>query len=310
MRTRPLAALVVTATAAALTSSALAAPSALTIDSATRSGSVVTAAGTAAFTGVDGPTAVGGTETPFANADVAKAYGIDLVGASIAPLEDGSGLRFVWQLSSLPPVTPPEGVRYTWSFGVGDKTFQLQAKRTNVVSTTTPEDPAGHAGALAGGGFFQLRGNCGDTYLDTVPLSNCPHLAFLEGAFDPAAATVHMDVPFGLEVAPEIAPGAVITEVQTATMSISAAPQAAASTANASEFINGWEPYYAPGGNVSVAVGTEKSNPATLSYRPTSLAEGSWTGTVDRVPSAATLLFARACEGGASSCTYTSVPLG
>ncbi|HWH28324.1 MAG TPA: hypothetical protein VNU26_05070 [Mycobacteriales bacterium] len=309
MRTRPLAALVVTATAAALTSSALAAPSALTIDSAMRSGSVVTAAGTAAFTGVDGPTAVGGTETPFPNADVAKAYGIDLVGASIEPLADGSGLRFVWQLSSMPAVTPPEGVRYTWSFGVGDKTFQLQAKRTNVASTTTPEDPAGHAGALAGG-FFQLRGNCGSTYLDTVPLANCPHLAFLSGGFDTAAGRVHMDVPYGLEVAKEIAPGAVITEVQTATMSISAAPQAVASTATAAEFINGWDPYYAPGGNVSVAVGTDKTNPATVAYRPATFADGSWTATVDRVPSTATMLFARACEGGPSSCVYTSVPLG
>jgi hypothetical protein len=307
MRTRPLAALVATATAAALTSSALAAPVETTVDSATRTGTTVTASGTAVFDGEAPATSVGGVNTPFAAGPVGEAAGIDLVDAFIETLPDGEGLRFIWKLASLPPQAPPEGVRYTWSFGVGDKTFQLQAKRTNVVSTTTPEDPAGHLSALAGG-FFQLRGNCGTTYMEHVPLSNCPHLAFLTGAFDPATATVSMDVPFGLEVAPDIAPGAVVTEVQTANMSISAALQAGASMAQVSDFINGWQPYFV-GGNVTLATGSATANPLALQYRPATLDGESWTGTVTSSLSHTTL-YVRSCEGATSACTYTSAPIG
>ncbi|HVM26984.1 MAG TPA: hypothetical protein VM433_04835 [Mycobacteriales bacterium] len=307
MRTRPLVALVVTATAAALATSALAAPTAVTVETVSRAGTTVTAAGTAVFDGVVQAASVGGTNTDPPVAPVGGHAGVQLVDALIAPLEDGKGLRFIWQLDSLPAQVPPEGTRYTWSFGIGDKTFQLQAKRTNMGSTTVLDDAAGHAAALSKNGFFQLRGNCTDSYMGT-PVASCPHIAFLTGAFDVANKQVTMDVPFGLEVAPAIAPGAVITEVQTAGMSITAAFQAGVSNANTSDVINGWNPYYA-GPNVSLASGVATSNPATLQYVPATLDGQSWSGTV-AAPTTRTTLFVRTCEGASSSCTYTSAPIG
>ena len=306
MRTRPLVAAAVTATAAVLATSALAAPTGTTVTSAVREGTVVTATGTAVFDGISEAVSVGGTNTDMPGTAAAGPAGVQLKDALIAPLADGAGLRFIWKLESLPAQVPPEGTRYTWSFGVEGKTFQLQAKRSNAGSLTVLDDPAGHAGAAGKNGFFQLRGNCADNYMG-APVSNCPHIAFLSGAFNTADATVTMDVPFGLAVAPEIKPGAVLTEVQTATMSITAAFQALVSNTNTSDYTNGWNPYYA-GGNVGVATGTATANPATLAYRPTTLEGEQWSGTVDRVAANHTTLYVRSCE--AATCTYTTAPLG
>jgi hypothetical protein len=306
MRTRPVLTAAVTAAVAALTAGALAAPSGTTVTSATRSGSTVTAAGTATFSGVSGPVSVGGTNTEFAQPPVSGPAGFDLVDALVGPLPDGKGLRFTWKLRDLPAQVPPEGVRYTWSFAIGDATFQLQAKRTNLASVTTPDDPQGHVTAAAAGTTFQLRGNCGTTYMDVVPLSNCPHLRFLPGAFNTATDTVTMDLPFG--AAPAIVPGAQLTEVQAAGMSISAGLQAVASVAQVSDFINGWTPY-AAGPTVGIATGTATANPLGLNYAAAALDGTSWTGTLSRVSSSHTRLYVRTCEGLMTECTYTSAPL-
>jgi hypothetical protein len=305
MLARPLLAAVVTATAAVVATSALAAPTATTVTSAVRTGALVTASGTAVFDGATEAVSVGGTNTAMTADPAAGPAGVQLEDALIAPLEDGSGLRFIWQLESLPAQVPPEGTRYTWSFGVGDKTFQLQAKRTNLASLTVLDDAAGHAGAVAGNGFFQLRGNCVASYQGT-PVSNCPHIAFLSGAFNTADATVTMDVPFGSQVAPEIQPGAVITEVQTASMSITAAFQAVASNTFISDYTNGWSPYYV-GGNVAIGTGPETARSTSVRYVPATLDGEHWSGTVDRVADNHTTLFVRSCE--AATCTYTSAPL-
>ena len=304
MRTRPLTALVVTAAVGLLASSALAAPTGLTVDEVTRTGDVVTAAGTAAFDGLTPATSVGGSNTAFAAPPVSGALGTDLTDALLETLPDGAGLRFTWKLASLPAQVPPEGVRYTWSFAVGTATYQLQAKRTNVGSLTVADDPAGHA--LATDGFFQLRGNC---VADTMgaPVANCPHLAFLEGAFNTAEGTVTMDVPFDTEFAPAITSGAVIVENLTAGMSISAALQAGVSNTASSDFINGWKPYYA-GPQVALATSTATSNASSGSYVPAVLAEdGTWTGALDKRPATHSRLFVRSCEG--TTCLTEILPL-
>jgi hypothetical protein len=306
MRTRPVLAVTALAATAALSATALASPSSAGVGSVSRSGSTVTASGTAAFGALTGPVSVGGTNTEFPQADVASAAGVDLVDARIGPLANGSGLRFTWQLRHLPSVVPPEGARYTWSFKVGEAVFQLQAKRSNIASVTLPDDPAGHVAAAAAGSSFQLRGNCSDTYQGTVPLANCPHLRFLTGGFDPATDTVTMDVPFG--AAPEIVRGAAIVEAQAATMSIAAGPQAVASTAAASDYTNGWTTYYA-GPSVGLATGAASANPRTLNYAAASLQDGAWSGTLTKVPAAHTTLFVRTCQGLATDCQYTSAPL-
>jgi hypothetical protein len=162
--------------------------------------------------------------------------------------------------------------------------------------------------ALAAGGYFQLRGNCTASYQGT-PVSNCPHVAFLTGAFDVANKAITMDVPFDSDFAPAITPGAVITANETAGMSVSAAFQAVISNATVSDFINGWEPYYT-GGQVALATGLATSKKESARYTPVAVAEdGSWTGTVQAAANH-TQLFVRSCEGATSACTYAVVQLG
>jgi hypothetical protein len=262
-----------------------------------------TVTGTAAFAAITEAQSVGGLNTNFSEPGAADAGGFDLTDAKILPLEDGSGLRFIWQLTSLPAQVPPEGVRYTWAFRIGETQFQLQAKRTNMASITTVEDPVGHARQAAAGEFFQLRGACKDNYFDTPqPVAGCAHLAFLKGSFDATAKTVSMDVPFntkdsiGRLVAPQFKPGVVIEELQTASMSITAALQAVISNTQVSDYTNGWDPYYV-GPRVDLAVGSATASPLGLNFAtPATLTGDTFTGTVPMTGSATTV-YARACNG-------------
>ncbi len=308
MRTRPLVALVVTATAAALATSALAAPSGTTVDSVARTGTTVTASGTAAFDGVLAAGSVGGQNTDFSQPAVSGPAGVDLVDATIGPLPDGAGLRFTWELAGLPAQVPPEVARYTWAFAVGGKEYQLQAKRTNMGATTVADDVPGHAQQLGENGFFQVRGNCGPLGGQVSNVTSCPHLAFLDGAFDPATGTVSIDLPYGTTAVPELVPGAVVSEAQVAAMSIAAGFSAGISNTQTSDFTNGWEPYYT-GPSVALATGTATQNPALLQYTPARLDGDRWSGTVT-APASRTTLFVRTCEGATSACTYTAAPIG
>ncbi len=280
----------------------------LAITGAVRDGATATVNGTAAFLPITEAQSVQGTDTEFADVGVAKAAGIDLTDAKIQPLADGSGLRFMWQLSSMPAQVPPEGVRYTWSFRIGETQFQLQAKRTNLVSITTTEDPVGHVKQATVGDYFQLRGACVASYEGT-PTAGCYHLAFLKGKFDAAAKTVSMDLPFqtrdaiGRVVAPQFKPGAVLEENLTANMSIVAAFQAVIGNTTTSDYINGWNPYYV-GPRVDLAVGAANAAPDSLAYSsPATLSGDTFTGTVSGLTGSATTIFARGCNG--TECTYS-----
>ena len=318
MRTRLLTAAVVTVTAGALATTALAAPTSVAVTDVSRAGSTVTAAGTAVFDGVAPRTSVGGTNTEFAQAPVSGAAGTDLKDAFIETLPGGKGLRFTWKLAALPAQVPPEGVRYTWAFTIGDNQYQLQAKRTNVASVTTTEDPQGHGlQAASMANWFQLRGACQTNYLvPENPSSGCYHLTFLEGGFDVAKGEVSMDLPWqpkdrvGRSVGPDIVPGAVLQPLETAGMSIAASFQAVISNATVSDFINGWQPYYT-GGQVMIGTGTAAANPATVKYTQVPVDDdGSWAGSLDKVATTHTTLFVRACEGASAACTVTTAPIG
>ena len=100
-------------------------------------GDTVRVTGTATFAESAGPFEVGGSVTDFASTELGGAIGINLQSASVDVRDDG--VEFVWQLEELGEV-PPEGVRYTWAFTAGGQSFQLQAKRSNLVSVTTAED--------------------------------------------------------------------------------------------------------------------------------------------------------------------------
>lgn len=301
MRTRLITGAVVAASAALLAGQALAAPGSITIGGVSVSGGTVTATGTAAFTpDAAGAVDVGGTATPFAAAQAAPA-GVDLKKGMIQPLADGKGLRFVWQLSALPAAVPPEGVRFNWSFNAGGKVFQLQAKRTNLASVTMLDDAPGHVTALTRNGFFQIRGNCTANYPQAPsPVSGCPNIAFVTGAFDTAKAQVTMDVPYG--VVPEIKAGAILTEAQTAGSSIVAGFQAGVSTTATGSFINGWNAYVA-GQAVQVATGVADDDPASLAYTTGTLTGTAYTAST-AVTDGADTVFVRACEG--VTCTYAT----
>lgn len=294
----------------AMAAPAAAAPT-LSVTDVVRDGSTATVSGTATFTEITEPQSVGGTNTNFANPDVAEAAGVNLTDALIVPLDDGSGLRFIWQMSSMPAEVPPEGVRYTWAFRIGDTQFQLQAKSTNMGSVTTTEDPVGHTKQLAeGGDFFQLRGACVTSYEGT-PAAGCYHLAFLDGSFDPEAATVTMDLPYqtrdniGRLVAPEFKPGVTIVENVTANMSITAAFQAVIGNTTTSDYTNGWDPYHV-GPRVELAAGTATANPAFLSnWTPASLSGDTFQGTVNGLTGNNTTIHVRACNG--MECEYAKI---
>lgn len=293
--------------AAALALSALAfhlTPEGQTATSATRTGDTVTFDGYANLAH-PGPSEIGGSFllTEFADAAVADAVGIDLQTAGIEELEDGSGLRFSWQLGSdLPPEGVPEGVRYTWTFDSGGETYQLQAKRTNVLSSTTAESPSDHALELAEGDWwYQLRGACvdgGGYPVPESPVSGCYHLGFFEGDVDPAAGTISMELPYeatdqiGRLVAGTFKRGTPITAQTSAGSSIAASMQAAISNSTISQFLNGWGTYH-PGTTVAVALGDAEG--PTGGYQLLDTAGDGFFG--GSLTGAGTHLWVRACSG-------------
>ena len=289
---------------------ASAAPS-VAITGVTVTGGTGAVTGTAAFEAITAAVSVGGTNTnwgPAQAAPLAEAAGINMVDAKIAPLPNG--LRFIWELSNLPAQIPPEVVRYTWSFKIGSNQYQLQAKRTNLASITTAEDPVNHVQQAANQKeFFQLRGACVTSY-EGLPTSGCYHLAFLNGSFDIAGKKVTMDLPYqtkdeiGRVVAPDFVPGAVIEANETAAMSITAAFQAVVGNTTTSDYTNGWSSFYA-GPQVTLGVAAASAEPETVTYSsPGSLNGGTFNGTVTGLTASKNTVFARACYG--TECSYSS----
>lgn len=279
----------------------------VSVTGASRSGAMATVNGTAVFDAADEAISVGGVNTNFARIEVADAAGVNLTDAKIQPITDG--LRFIWDLTSLPAQVPPEGVRYTWAFSIGQNVYQIQAKRTNVVSVTTIENPVGHIRHV-GTDFFQLRGACVAEY-EGAPVAGCHHLAWLSGSFDTANHRVTVDLPYetkdeiGRLVAPDFKPGVVLTENLQAGMSISAAFQAVVGNTSTSDYTNGWGEYFV-GGVVQLAAGAPGQAPENQSYTQTATITGSsFSGTVSGLSTSKNTVYVRACQ--AQVCSYTSV---
>ena len=141
--------------------------------------------------------------------DQAATTGVDLVGGYIyQPDPDDPRIVLEWRVTGLPASgSLPEIIRYGFPAKTATTDYQIQAKFSNLVSTTLPDDPQGHAEHVAGTSF-QLRGDCGP--LDPVPVNSCRHLAWLDGEFDTAENAVRAYLPIGSSVAPTIVPGAVL----------------------------------------------------------------------------------------------------
>ena len=313
MRLRTLAASAAIAALTLITSVPASAANSVAISAVERAGSAATIRGNAAF-GALAAQAVGGNLLlgTVATTPAGGPAGLILKEGRIAPLADGTGLRFIWEVTEMPAEVPPEGVRYNWTFAIGDRQYQLQAKRQNLTSVTTTEDPIGHVlEASKNAGMFQLRGNCETAYRG-APIAGCYHLAFLKGAFDVATKTVTMDVPYntkdsiGRLVAPDFKPGAVLAASETAGSSIVAGAQAVASTTATGSYINGWNSYYV-GPQVHLAYGPDDVDPAELDFStPATLnSDGTFVGTLKGVPANPGGFVARACNG--TECAYASV---
>lgn len=319
-RRLPLAALLAAAMLVVTASAVSAAPQ-VSIAGATAVGDTVTVQGTAVFPPITEAQSVVGVEAfPQAGAvggsDAGNMAGLKLVDARIVPISDG--LRFTWVVEDMPDQgIPPEIVRYTWGFKVKGRLFQLQAKSTNVASSTTVEDPVGHAQQAAGQRpFFQLRGACTTSYLGT-PIQGCYHLAFLQGAVDPAANTISVDLPFntrdsiGRLVAPEFVPGEVLQDNAgdgTAGMSIAASFQAVVSNTATSQYINGYDSWFI-GEHLDVAVAQAGLNPATVTYTTKASRDGdAFSATLTRASATHNTVYVRACHG--TQCAFATRLIG
>lgn len=260
--------------------------------------------------------------TGFARQEVAEAAGIDLIGYAIEEYGEGEGLELTWRLSSLPEQVLPELVRYTWVFEVDGQSYQLQAKRSNLASVTTPEAPVDHAlEAAEGDGWFQLRGSCVSNYLvQQNPVAGCYHLGFFEGDFDPEAAEVRFRLPYeatdriGRVVAPTFTRGSRVVAGQSANMSIAAAFQAVAGGTYSSQYLGsaGVGDYYA-GTWVGAALGDAGSEPSAFTQLDTP-GDGSFSGSLT---GAGDTLYVKACRGGVNfwdpghpdPCTVAAFPV-
>jgi len=320
MKRLPLLVALALAASMALPGTVSAAPPSVSITGVTVNAGTGTVSGTAAFAAVGSQSVV--TEESVradgqvANSAIGEAAGVQLTDATITPI--AGGLRFTWHLASLPEQTPPEQVRYTWAFQIGERIYQLIAKRTNMLTVNTIDDPAGHIGQLASQKpFFQIRGSCSGSYRG-LPLNGCFHLGFLEGAFDVANKRVSMDVPFeakdsvGRVIVPELKPGAIIQEYAGAfvgSTAIAAAiqygplstPQASAAMQRA---INGLAPYYV-GPQVVLGVAAPGQDPTSITYSAPGILSGTtFSGTVSGLTASKNTVYARACNG--TECSYST----
>lgn len=260
--------------------------------------------------------------TPFGDPDLARAGGIDLVGATIEELPDAAGLRFIWHLSELPEPVPPELVRYTWVFEIDGQSYQLQAKASNLASVTTAEAPVDHVlEAAEGDGWFQLRGACEANYMHPAnPVSGCYHLGFFEGEFDHENAQVVFELPYeavdriGRGVAQTFTRGSKLVASASANMSIAATFQAGVSNTYTAQYMGAsWGPYYA-GTYVEAALGSADGPSAP--FAPLEVpGDGSFAGALT---GSGDTLWVRACRGGvdvvdpdaADPCVTRAFPIG
>jgi hypothetical protein len=315
-RVRPLVALVA-AVVLFVPGQASAAPT-VTITGVTVSGGTGSVTGTAAFEAITAPQSVKGEETVIVSGNVGggpagDAAGLDLQDATIQPLANGTGLRFTWIVSQMPNEVPPEGVRYNWSFKIGPTLYQLEAKRTNLASVSTLEDPIGHAQHFASNQpAFRLRGACVANYMGS-PANGCYHLAYLPGSFDIAGKKITIDMPFetkdsiGRLVAPDFKPGATVVDnggENTAGMAIAASFQAVVSNTASSQYINGYSPFYI-GPQVALGVANAGTAPEAVTYSSAgTLNGGTFNGSVSGLTATKNTVYARACNG--IECSYTS----
>ena len=319
MKRVPLLVALAVAASMALPGAVSAAPPSVSISGVTVNGGTGSVSGTASFAAAGTQSVVTEESTradgQVANGPVGEAAGVQMTDASITPI--AGGLRFAWHVTSLPEQTPPETVRYTWGFQIGDRLYQLIAKRTNLITLNTLDDPLSYIERLASQkSFFQIRGGCA-TYRG-LPVNGCYHLGFLDGAFDVANKRITIDVPFeakdsvGRVIVPDLKPGAIVQEYAgdfvggtavTAAIQYGALSNATVSAAM-QRAINGLAPYHV-GPQVALGVAAPGQDPSTVTYSaPGTLSGTTFSGTVSGLTASKNTVYARACSG--TECSYST----
>lgn len=145
-------------------------------------------------------------DDPTGDADNAQGLGqsipagFDLVSGSIE--RKGANLDFTVTMADMPPSgSIPDGFRFLWAFAVNGKTtYRLTAKSADVGKPDAlAMNGTERVGKVDAQGHFRLEVDCtaGETVGVVQPI-NCQTLAYITGAFDPAAKTLTITVPMKL----------------------------------------------------------------------------------------------------------------
>ena len=123
--------------------------------------------------------------------------GFDLTGGSIAKV--GKNLEFTISVAAMPPTGAlPEGFRFLWHFNVDGEEYRFTIKSQDIGKP----DPVAQTGTERVGrvdmnGQFRLE-QCTIEETPAIQLSQCSAIEYLDGAFDPAAATFTAILPMSL----------------------------------------------------------------------------------------------------------------
>lgn len=142
----------------------------------------------------DGDAFLGGAEA----APLFAQGGFDITKGEIA--RNKENLEFTVTHATMPPSGSfPEGARFLWNINVDGKLFRFTVKsadlgKPDVVAGQTSE----RVGRVDLQGHFRLEGECVTEPVGSVNAINCPPLAYLDGVFDPAAASFTIILPMEL----------------------------------------------------------------------------------------------------------------
>ncbi|MFN2542950.1 MAG: hypothetical protein ABR600_00055 [Actinomycetota bacterium] len=267
-----------------------------TIDSLSRTGTLITVSGTASF--VDQPSLAVGTDgTGDTFAPGQDALGGDLTGVSIST-KTANKVTLSWAVTQLPAGTngAPTGVMYGWDFCVnGANCFEVDAQRAGLVAQNTSG--------------YGILWRCADPAC--TPANQAVVTETIPVTFGTPANTVTATFNFSQI---NVSSGSVITPVLVATdgAAFTGLGDASAQTYLYNDVDAGVpdiEDYVVAGRTVDFAVAAPGSDPSTLSFGHQVAASpaGAFTGTVDVSGLAAGTytLFARACFGS-NNCGYAS----
>ena len=141
------------------------------------------------FEDAAGDAGVNGTVVPGADQG-----GFDLLNGTVGL--KGKNLEFTVTHASMPPAgTLPEGFRFLWHFMVGKNEYRFTIKSADIGKPdAAAQSGTERVGQIDIDGHFRLE-QCFIEQTPAIQLSQCTPVAYLDGTFDPAAASFTAVVP-------------------------------------------------------------------------------------------------------------------